>query len=168
MVEKYISGLLQFFIDTDNLYQFTDDSGRKRQRSLAEIFLESSHLEKREKLRQLKALADLSLYVSGFFGDSLKKKIVDIDYYASVGEQAYGQLAQGLKSNLLSEVYDKFSTQFMTYVDVLTFISRRSFFSANEDLLRIYDTYINTGSQLAKEELISRGVVDLGIKDQKQ
>ena len=41
----------------------------------------------------LKKLGDRSLYISGFFADSLQRKVVDVDYYAEMGGVAYGALA---------------------------------------------------------------------------
>jgi hypothetical protein len=46
-----------------------------------------------ERYSLLKHLGDQSLFVSGFFGDSLKRKIIDVDYYISMGSQAYGCLS---------------------------------------------------------------------------
>src|SRR6516225_2434594 len=45
-----------------------------------------------ERIRQLKDVGDKSLYVSGFFADSLQRKLVDVDYYIQMGGSAYGQL----------------------------------------------------------------------------
>src|SRR5512134_3395943 len=38
-----------------------------------------------ERVRRLKQVGDTSLYVSGFFAESLGRKLVDADYYASIG-----------------------------------------------------------------------------------
>ena len=37
----------------------------------------------------LKQIGDVSLFVSGFFSDSLRRKLVDVDYYVSIGGVAY-------------------------------------------------------------------------------
>src|SRR5262245_64937587 len=44
--------------------------------------LESGGIEQRASLKQI---GDLSLFVSGFFSDSLNRSLVDVDYYASMG-----------------------------------------------------------------------------------
>ena len=37
----------------------------------------------------LKEIGDVSLFVSGFFSDSLNRKLVDVDYYVAIGGSAY-------------------------------------------------------------------------------
>ena len=38
--------------------------------------------------------AIVSLFISGFFADSLSRSLVDVDYYIQLGEHAYGSLAR--------------------------------------------------------------------------
>ena len=52
-----------------------------------------------ERVRQLKDVGDTSLYVSGFFADSLQRKLVDVDYYIQMGGAAYGELARYFRGN---------------------------------------------------------------------
>src|SRR5215468_9909274 len=49
----------------------------------------------RERRRQLREIGDTSLYVSGFWSDSLAQAAVDVDYYIEMGGSAYGALARG-------------------------------------------------------------------------
>src|SRR3972149_178275 len=57
----------------------------------------------------LKALGGVSLFTSGFFSDSLKRKIVDIDYYIDMGACSYGWLAslprEGQKTHRLEYLF---------------------------------------------------------------
>src|SRR4026207_1708491 len=53
--------------------------------------LESGGSRQRHSLKQI---GDLSLFVSGFFSDSLNRKLVDVDYYASIGGHAYHALSR--------------------------------------------------------------------------
>src|SRR5690349_18796728 len=46
-----------------------------------------------QRARGLKEIGDTSLYMSGFFADSLARKMVDVDYYVAMGGSAYNQLA---------------------------------------------------------------------------
>jgi hypothetical protein len=43
---------------------------------------------------ELRRIGDLSLFVSGFFSDILKKSLVDVDYYIHLREHACGSLAR--------------------------------------------------------------------------
>jgi hypothetical protein len=111
----------------------------------------------------LKKLGDRSLYISGFFGDSLERKLVDIDYYAEMGGAAYASLADNVSDDISAQVYRIFSRDFLAYVDVLTYISQQSMIQSDQSLLRLYDRYMRTGSELAKEKLIEMGVLTLSV-----
>ena len=56
--------------------------------------------------------------------------------------------------------YSGFSTRFLQIVDALTYISQQTQIQSNEDLLRLYDRYVSTGSRLAEEQLRERGVLN--------
>src|SRR3954454_2224804 len=47
----------------------------------------------RERRAHLREIGDTSLYVSGFWGESLDESPVDVDYYIEMGGTAYGELA---------------------------------------------------------------------------
>ncbi|MNL70447.1 hypothetical protein D3C87_1954520 [compost metagenome] len=47
----------------------------------------------------------------------------------------------------------------MDFVDVLTFISHQSLIKSDQSILRLYDRYLRTGSELAKDKLIEAGVL---------
>ncbi len=117
------------------------------------------------RLELFKDLAETSLYISGFFGDSLKRKLVDIDYYADLGGRAYNHMSKETDEDILAKVYLEIATKFMDYVDVLTLISQSAKVQTNEDLLRLYDRYVTTGSELAKEQLLEKGL--LPVQDKK-
>src|SRR6266849_1726386 len=55
---------------------------------LARAF-ESGGLQQRASLRQI---GDVSLFMSGFFSDSRRRKLVDVDYYVQIGGVAYNAL----------------------------------------------------------------------------
>lgn len=169
LVEQYLVNLLEFYITADNLYDSSDESGKRKQETLAEMLLKAASTEEsKTKLDLLKRLGDTSLYISGFFGDSLKRKIVDIDYYADIGGTAYGSLASLQQSDIHGKVYSEIAHRFMDFVDVLTYISQQSLVQTNEDLLRLYDRYIATGSSLAREQLIEKGLLNITAKTTKQ
>ena len=160
MISDYLVTLLQFYINTDNLYEEHSADGKKGQRTLVERLLTAHSADASAKKDLLKRLGDSSLYVSGFFGDSLKRKIVDIDYYADIGGIAYGSLAAHTE-DVMAQVYEEFSRRFLKYVDVLTFISQKTFIQSKEDVLRLYDRYLTTDSDLAREQLIKMDVMNL-------
>lgn len=158
LAESYLVNLLEHYMLADNLFE-EEETGKRKQETLAEMFLRAANSSPCVQRELLKRLGDTSLYISGFFGDSLKRKIVDIDYYVDMGGSAYGSLAAVTDQDLYSKVYLDFSQRFLDYVDVLTFISQKSFIQSEKDLLRLYDRYISTGSKLAEEQLVEKGML---------
>lgn len=106
----------------------------------------------------LKQIGDVSLFVSGFFSDSLRRKPVDIDYYASIGGHAYQALSR-VESDTTSAMFAELAEKFIGFVDVLAEVSERSQCASNADLLRLYERWLKTGSPHSGQLLVERGVV---------
>jgi hypothetical protein len=117
--------------------------------------LQAAGVRQRDELRQV---GDLSLFISGFFADSLTRSLVDLDYYIYLGEYAYASLArQG--DDTFGDVFDELSGKFAAFVDVLGEVSERSALSSNADLLRLYEKWLRTRSRRSGEILAARGIV---------
>jgi hypothetical protein len=167
MAEAYLVQLLGQYVNSDNFFE--DQEGRKSNPMLAEMFLKAQSTQTMTvKIEMLKRLGDVSLYVSGLFGDSLNRKIVDIDYYADMGGQAYGSLAETIKEDTFRKVFSEYSARFLEFVDVLTLISQKVFLQNNESLLRLYDRYLKTGSELARETLLEKGIISVPYDKEKK
>jgi hypothetical protein len=160
-VESYLVNLLQHYLDAKNLFDPDyDESGKKIPKTLAEMYLHANNTDDQaHKVELLKKLGDRSLYMSGFFGDSLQRKVVDVDYYVNMGGVAYATLASCVREDTSAVVYSTMSRRFIDFVDVLTHISHNSLIKSNESILRLYDRYLTTGSELAREKLAEMGVL---------
>lgn len=162
---QYLIDLLQHFIFSKNLFPVDEETGRSRRETLAELYLKAQNAPTLNvRMELLKKLGDSSLYISGFFGDSLNRKIIDIDYYVEMGGVAYGALSGAATDESLSRVFGEFSNRFSDFVDALTFVSQESLIQTNEDLLRLYDRYMATGSRLAEEQLVERGLLNADLQ----
>jgi hypothetical protein len=117
--------------------------------------LESGGIRQRESLRQI---GDVSLFVSGFFSDSLHRKLVDVDYYVSIGGCAYNALSR-VETDTFSSVFAELGEKFVGFVDVLSEVSERTSCASNADLLRLYEKWLKTGSRRSGQLLVERGVV---------
>jgi hypothetical protein len=117
--------------------------------------LESGGLQQRTTLRQI---GDVSLFTSGFFSDSLQRKLVDVDYYVAIGGFAYNALSR-VETDMLSPVYAELAQKFVAFVDVLSEVSERTSCMSNADLLRLYEKWLKTGSRRSGQLLIEKGVV---------
>jgi hypothetical protein len=111
-----------------------------------------------EQRASLKQIGDVSLFVSGFFSDSLNRRLVDVDYYASIGGRAYHTLSR-FETDQFSPVFAELGDRFVEFADVLSEVSERTACSSNGDLLRLYERWLKTRSRRAGQLLVERGVV---------
>ena len=116
--------------------------------------LQSDGAAQRDGLRRV---GDTSLFVSGFFSDSLNRGLVDVDYYMQLGERAYGSLAR--RDDTLGDVFDELADKFPAMVDVLTEVSEQSALTSDADVMRLYERWIRTGSRRSSSQLVARGIV---------
>ncbi|HXE81449.1 MAG TPA: hypothetical protein VNK41_11895 [Vicinamibacterales bacterium] len=117
--------------------------------------LQSGGIPQREGLRQV---GDVSLFISGFFSESLSRKLVDVDYYIALGGYAYGSLGRR-DEDACAEIFSELAEKFVSYVDVLAEVSERSSIGTNSELLRLYEKWLRTGSRRDGELLVQRGIV---------
>ena len=111
-----------------------------------------------ERVRALKEVGDTSLYLTGFFADSLQRKLVGVEYYMDLGRAAYLELARRLSTSSVAEVYSELSGKFPRFVEVLTEVRRHVSF-AGGDVLRLYDEWVRTKSDWIEKRLRSLGVL---------
>jgi hypothetical protein len=117
--------------------------------------LETGGSRQRTQLRQV---GDQSLFVAGFFADSLRRSLVDVDYYASLGGYAYGSLSQQ-EADVLAPVFAELAERFGAFADVLSEVSEASKLTSDSDLLRLYERWARGGSRRCGDLLASRGIV---------
>jgi hypothetical protein len=110
-------------------------------------------MRKRESLRQI---GDVSLFISGFFSDSLHRKLVDVDYYVSIGGCAYNALSR-VETDTFSSVFAELGEKFVGFVDVLSEVSERTSCSSNADLLRLYEKWLKRAAAVAAAPGRARG-----------
>jgi len=135
--------------------------------TLAEAWLEAAREQGATQLWMLRGLGDRALFVSGFFGESLHRGLVGVGYYGQIGRAAYGQLSNrlptaGRRSDCepsWSGLYLELAEGFMAFVDLLAEVGLRSRRERSLDVLRVYDHYLETGSEHARRQLVRRGLV---------
>lgn len=109
--------------------------------------------------QQFKKVGDTSLYLAGFFQDSLNRKLVDVDYYIGMGGTAYSQVALRAEEELLKSIYKELAEKFAAFVDVLAEISSQTAAPRTEkDILRLYEVWLRTGSERAARALQEAGI----------
>ena len=92
----------------------------------------------------------------------LNRRVVDVDYYVSMGGSAYGYLSDAMRRPYarpaLCDVFGELSNKFVEFVDVLCEVSERSTLSRDTDLLRVYEMWLRTGSKRAARLLRAAGI----------
>jgi hypothetical protein len=113
-----------------------------------------------ERARYLRDIGDQSLYVSGFFADSLQRSLVDVDYYIKIGGTAYAQLARmGAGGKPFGPVYDELAGKFPVFVDVLAEVSQGTALTTDRGVVSLYERWVKTGSAWIERKLRARGVL---------
>ena len=154
--ELYLVNLLHEFLISEALYVQSDD-GTWQQKPLAFLLKEALEEAGPTRVHLLKRLGDTSLFVSGFFPDSLARRssLVDVDYYIAMGGRAYDAVGVlGGHRDLWSEL----SSQFGLLVDLLNEVSERTQASTNAGLVRLYERWKKTGSERLASLLAGQGV----------
>jgi hypothetical protein len=157
VTEFYLVNLLARFLAREQLFVERPD-GTAEVESLALILLRALSARRERRLQDLKKLGDTSLFVSGFFGDSLSRSAVDMDYYIAMGERAYEALRGERELSGLGELYGELAERFEQFVDIFAEIAEMSDLRSNRGLVRLYDRFLATGSSRVAQLLEERGV----------
>lgn len=151
---EYLVELLLRSMESDSFFARSAD-GKPMDNFLVGLYGEYVEGTPEVKRKALRRLGDVCLMVTGFFPDSLNRKIVDVDYYSGMGGAAYWQLAQWQSG---SPLFKELSLKFKAFSDVLGEMSERSGLQSNTDLLRLYERWLHSGSERLKEKLAEKGI----------
>lgn len=159
---QYLARLLANFTDPRQLFERTDQGLEFKPLALHyadAVLAEGSH----QRNLALKRLGDIALFISGMFGGSLARKVVDIDYYAAMGGTAYRSLHDAMCSRhpeaATHAPFAELAQKFLALIDVLGEIAEESHLGARSDALRDYEVWLRTGSQRALGKLQRAGIV---------
>ncbi|HZZ85581.1 MAG TPA: hypothetical protein VFE30_13665 [Anaeromyxobacteraceae bacterium] len=156
--EFYLVHLLARFLDREELFTETPGGGAEAE-PLALILMRALAADRARRYQGLKRLGDTSLFVSGFFGDSLSRAAVDVSYYIAMGGRAYGALGGGAVAPAgMAGLYAELSERFEQFVDLYAEIAELSELSSNRGLVRLYERFLLTGSRRVARRLEERGV----------
>jgi len=155
--EFYLVNLLSEFVPSTQLFRSADHEVE----ALAFMLKRAQESHGFERVRELKKLGDTSLYVSGFFGDSFERKLVDIDYYISMGGRAYGALSQILQGGNAGSLYTELAQKFVKLVDLLSEVSERAALGTNKGAVRLYERFVKTGSERMARLLSEQGLLPM-------
>ena len=157
--QHYLVQLLGHFITAENLHP-TDAEGNPADTLTQQLALALEQVKAEQRAARLRQLGDYSLYVAGFFSDSLSRKLVDVDYYIGMGEAAYENVARLEEKRNRGELFLELARKFPKFVEILSQISEETGFNAgsHKDLLRIYELWQKTGAKKFANQLVKAGI----------
>lgn len=119
-----------------------------------------------ERVRTLKQVGDTSLYVAGYFAESLTRSLVDVEYYVGLGQTAYAQLASRLGGSI-TDVYAELAEGFPKFVDVLGEVRKRitlAELNNTTDIGKLYEIWLRTRDEWVEKKLADAGLLVTGTK----
>jgi len=161
--EHYVVNLLTLFARSEALYEKSPGSDQgTRLKPLVVMLTEALEAPSAaDRHRGLQRLGDVSLFMAGFFAQSFARKLIDIDYHIAMGGRAYSTLADALartRSHVLGQVFAELAEKFQPMVDALNEISETAYRHSDQDILRLYEIWLKTGSKRSFDILKRLGV----------
>jgi hypothetical protein len=149
--EYYLVNLLAHCVHKDGLPEIPDET------PLALIYIQALQASRFERARLLRTLGDTALFVSGFFGASLARSLVDFAYYRTLGGKAYRSLSEA-KSPFSSDVFGELAGRFMEFADLFSEVSEASHLTSNQSVIQLYERWEKTGSPRSARLLAELGL----------
>jgi hypothetical protein len=159
--ENYLLTLLEASLFTDRVFAVNHSTGTYSEPMISERFLSALQEEqKSKKCALLKKLGDSILFRAGFFAEALKRKLSGLNYHIQMGSSVYSSLYSDSKN----PVYEDLSLRFSGYVDLISNVGQKVNLKNREDVLTLFDRYIEAGSKGAESKLIKLGFDPVDIK----
>lgn len=159
-VEFYLVQLLSHYAVSTNLFD-VGAGGDVEYRPLA-LRLYDAVFEEHPGMRftHLKKLGDTALYHAGVFYEGLYNQVVDVGYYINMGGNAYHSLADlsTHSDRTLAPLFRELAERFPQLVEVLYLCCESGSAKSDNDILKLIDRYVKTGSQKAREILEEKGI----------
>ena len=160
----YVVNMMTLFSRSEELYE--DDGETYGIKPLALMLADASDAPSAEHRNNvLQRIGDVTLFISGFFVESLANKAVDIDYYIHMGENAYGSLSEEtrgtFRGNAFADIYRELAVNFQILIDVLHEVRASARPDSDVNVLRTYEIWLKTGSRRAENLLRQEGIVPI-------
>ncbi len=166
----YIVNMLSHFSLSDNIYDGDESEGRSV-KPLAFIYKDAVEANSdEERIQCLRKLGDVALFIAGFYSESLNRSMVGINYFASMGGNAYSSLADNVQRSAyykaFGEVFSDLAEHFMAYVDVLMEVRDSTEVKQPSSILCLYESWLSTGSDYARKRLQENGILTFPVGQQ--
>lgn len=160
-VAHYVVNLLTLAARSEYLYEQTDAG--YQQKPLALMLVDAAQAGNAgERNLALQRLGDVALFTAGFMAEALQRRSVGIGYYVNMGGGAYRTLSAKIRGTArgqaLSALFMELAAHFPDLVDVLHEVRDSARGCRDDDILRLYETWLGTGSRRAGRLLRQAGV----------
>ena len=160
--EHYVVALLADYARPNQL------SGETLCRPLTLRLAEALESTGAERFARLRSLGDGVLYVSGFFGEHLEMRGVELGYVSSLGARAYETAGSLLRRSAAQrdggapELFHELSQNFSMFVRLLGHVADSLFANSAHTpggILKLYERWLRSGSHDLADALAARGLV---------
>ncbi|MDP2325730.1 MAG: hypothetical protein Q8N51_17120 [Gammaproteobacteria bacterium] len=157
----YVVSLLTLFARSEALHEAPD--GGPGLKPLALMLADAADAGNSDSRNAaLQRLGDVALFVAGFMAEGLDRKAVGVGYYVKMGAGAYRTLATALPANprgrAFAPVFAELGSRFADVVDVLNEVRHAGGSACDRDILRLYESWLTTGSRRAERILRQLGI----------
>lgn len=127
---------------------------------LALLYVDAVRASRAERARLLQSLGDQALFLSGFFADSLPRRLVALDYCRSLGGFAYARLSREA-GRTTSPLFEELAARFVEFSDLLQEVSEATRLNNVQSVVRLYERWLQTGSKRAAQLLQAQGIAPM-------
>jgi hypothetical protein len=164
-VEFYLVNLLCDFIDPQKSNVLGDEDSFL-ETPLALQLKRAMEAPPEHQLRILRGMGDTSLYVAGYFQDFFNRKVYDVDYFVTLGSQAYSNLSFLLRDRdeSFSTTYEALGQSFTHLVEVVAEVADHLGSTGATNILATYDRWTrNQSSTRLRRKLEEKGIAPIPI-----
>lgn len=121
----YSSKVMERFSESEKYFNITE-SGRVQEKTLGMKLLNASNLTKSLQIRELQDIGDTSLFLCGYFSESLNKKLVSTRYYEDIGRISYERLNDFIPSFYdVDRFYHSFAKSFSQVTVMMNLVAQK-------------------------------------------
>jgi hypothetical protein len=150
----YSSDVLDKFALSEEFFEFSD--GKVREKILGTKLLEATQMTKDDQKKIYKEVGEMSLMVCGYFSRSVRKKMVDTQYYSQLGKMAYSHLNSVTPKFLdIPHFYGMVATCFESLTTLITILASKEQGYENNLLFQ----KIMREDRVSDQEMLTAGVI---------
>ena len=151
----YLGSLLDRFSRSEQL--FTTQDGQLTLRPLALLYGDAQQASsERERCLLLQNLGDMALFLGALFPERFARYGLQKDYFIGMGGGAYDYLADNARQN--RHIFAELARTFARMLEMVASVCSRSQPVSAEDILALYQRWLDSGDPLAERQLRALGV----------